>query len=59
MLDAESDVCVLIEGAFPRHIDVGRLKRNRLVAVGLGYLHTAIPHPMIHDRHAGREPSLA
>src|ERR1700679_395470 len=48
MLQAKPDVCVLVRGAFPRHLDVGRLERNRLVAVGFGYFHAAIPHPMIH-----------
>ena len=48
MLEAEADVCVLIEGAFPRHVDVGRFKGNRLVAVGLGNLHPAIPHSVVY-----------
>jgi hypothetical protein len=48
MLQTKPNSCVLVERPFPCHVDVGRLKRNRLVAVGLGYLHTAIPHPMIH-----------
>ena len=48
MLQAKPDVRVLVEGAFPRHLDVGRFERNRLVAVGFGYFHAAIPHAMIH-----------
>src|ERR1700679_443698 len=48
MLDAESNVCVLIEGAFPRRFFIRCFKRNRLVAVGLRHLHAAIPHAMIH-----------
>jgi hypothetical protein len=34
--------------SFPRHIHVDCLERNRLVTVGLGHLHAAIPHPMLH-----------
>src|SRR5665213_3610951 len=48
VLQAEPDVCILVEGAFPRHIEISRFKRNRLVTVGLGHLHAAIPHPMLH-----------
>ena len=47
MLDAEADVCILIEGPLPRRFFIRGLKRNRLVAVSL-WLHAAVPHPMIH-----------
>jgi hypothetical protein len=48
MLNAESNVCVLVEGPLAGRADVGCFKRNRLIAVGLRHLHAAIPHPMIH-----------
>jgi hypothetical protein len=48
MLDAKPDVCVLVEGAFPRRAYIGRFQRNSLVAVGLRQLHAAIPHPVPH-----------
>ena len=38
----------MIEGPFSRHLDIGRLQRDCLIAVDLGSLHAAIPHPMIH-----------
>ena len=43
-----TSICVVVEGALARHIYVSRFEGNRLVAIGLGDLHAAIPHPMIH-----------
>jgi hypothetical protein len=48
MLDAESNVRVLVEGPLAGRTDVGCFERNRLIAVGLRHLHAAIPHAMIH-----------
>jgi hypothetical protein len=46
MLDAKPDIGVLIEGPLAGRADVGRFKRNRLIAVCLRHLHTAVSHPM-------------
>jgi hypothetical protein len=48
MLQPEPDVRVLVEGAFPRHINVCCLEGNGLVAVCLRNLHPAVPHAMLH-----------
>jgi hypothetical protein len=48
MLDAESNVRVLIEGAFPRRFFIRCFKRNRLIAFCLRHLHAAVPHAMLH-----------
>ena len=48
MLDAKPDVGILVKGAFTSRADIGRLERNRLIAVGLRHLHAAIPHPVRH-----------
>ncbi len=36
------------EGTLSRDLNIGGLEGNRLVAVDFGYLHAAIPHPVLH-----------
>src|ERR1035441_4065229 len=48
MLDAKPDVGILVKGAFTSRAYIGRLERNRLIAVSLRHLHAAIPHPVPH-----------
>jgi len=59
MLQAKPDVRVLVEGAFPRHLDVGRLERYRLVRGRLWVFSCGNTTSDAPRRRAGREPGPA
>jgi hypothetical protein len=48
MLETEPNVGVIVEGPFPRSLDVRGLEGIELIAVGLGELDAAIPVAVFH-----------